>query len=87
MAKKNDKNKPEIVEAPEVIIETSDGDVKTEEPSIEAPKEEKVLKLKVEIGFCDKYTKVDYKIGDIIEVEKERYNELLNDERKLVSEV
>lgn len=85
MAKKNDKNKPEMVEAPDVIIKNSDGDIKTEDLSVEAP--EKVLKLKVEIGFCDKYTKVNYEIGDIIEVEKNRYDELLNDERGLVSEL
>lgn len=82
------------VEAPEVIIENSDGDVKTDAPSVEAPevepkeepKEEK-FKLKVNIGFCDKYTNVDYEVGDIVEFEKDRYDELLKDERKLVSKV
>lgn len=73
------------VEAPEVIIENSDGDVKTEEPSVEAP--EVKFKLKIEIAFCDKYTNVYYTAGDIVEFEKDRYDELLKDERKLVSKV
>nr|DAF30950.1 MAG TPA: hypothetical protein [Caudoviricetes sp.] len=111
MAKKNDKNKPEIietepvvikekdiitdkvpledaieVEAPEVIIENSDGDIKTEEPNVKTL-QKNFFKLKVNIGFEDKYTKASYEVGDIIEVEKDRFEELLNDERKLVSEL
>lgn len=50
-----------------------------------APEEK--FKLKVNISFCDKYTNVNYEVGDIIEVEKDRYDELLKDERKLVSKV
>lgn len=73
------------VEAPEVIVENSDGDVKTEEPAVTEPEEK--FKLKVEIAFCDKYTGVNYKIGDVVEFEKDRYDELLKDERKLVSKV
>lgn len=57
------------------IIETEDA------PTVKA------FKLKVNIGFCDKYTNVNYEVGDIIEVEKKRYEELLKDERKLVSKV
>lgn len=73
------------VEAPEVIIENSDGDVKTEEPSVKAPEEK--FKLKIEIGFCDKCTGVNYEIGDIVEFDEARAKELLVDSRKLVSEI
>lgn len=53
----------------------------------ETSKKVDVLKLKIEIEFCDKYTNVIYKVGDIVEFEKDRYEELLKDERKLVSKV
>lgn len=89
MAKKNDKTKSEIVEedtietkASEVIIENSNEDIKIEESSIK-----NLFRLKVNIGFCDKYTKANYEIGDIIEVEKDRFEELINDERRLVTKV
>lgn len=74
------------VEAPEVIIENSDGDIKTEEPSVEAPEEEK-HKLKIEISFCDKYTDAHYEVGDIVEFDEVRAKQLLADSRKLVSEI
>ena len=44
-----------------------------------------MYKLNIEQDFTDKYTNVDYKIGDLIEVNDERGEELLNDKRKLVS--
>lgn len=72
------------VEAPEVIIENSDGDIKTEESSVEAPKT-KVISLKIEVSFCDKYTNVSYKIGDVVEFKEARAKELLKDKRNLVS--
>lgn len=61
-------------------------------------KEEKIIenpiantdehKLKVEIDFDDKYTGENYSIGHILEnLTEERYSELLNDPRKLVSKV
>lgn len=89
MAKKNDEIKPEIVETEPVVIEEKD--IITEElPAeevieVEAP--EVKFKLKIEIAFCDKYTGVDYEAGDVVEFEKDRYDELLKDERKLVSKV
>lgn len=42
-------------------------------------------KLNVEMSFVDKYTNQAHKIGDVIEVDEARGNELLNDSRKLVS--
>lgn len=43
------------------------------------------MKLKVEVEFVDRITKELHKIGDIIEVDKARGEELLADSRKLVS--
>lgn len=82
MTKKNDEIKPEVVETEPVVTEEVPAEKVME---VEAP--EVKHKLKIEIGFCDKYTNTDYKVGDIIEVEKDRYDELLKDERKLVSKV
>lgn len=42
-------------------------------------------KLNVEIAFVDRYTNAQYKVGDVIEVNETRGNELLHDPRKLVS--
>lgn len=72
------------VEASEVIIENSSGDEKTEEPSVPAPTTDKALK--VQIAFTDKYDNTKhYKVGDLLEnLSEERYNELINDSRKLV---
>lgn len=42
-------------------------------------------KLNVEIAFVDRYTNEEYKVGDVIEVDEKRGNELLHDPRKLVS--
>lgn len=43
-----------------------------------------VIKLIIDIGFNDKFTGVNYKIGDEVLFEKRRAEELLNDPRKLV---
>lgn len=65
-------------------IVNSTGDVKTEESSIKAP--EAKHSVKVQIAFTDKYTDAKYKVGDLLEnLSKERYDELINDPRKLVS--
>lgn len=75
------------VESPEVIIENSNEE-KTEENNDEKElKKSEKVKLKIEIGFNDKYTGVDYKVGDIIPFEEKRAEELLKDSRKLVSKV
>jgi len=44
-------------------------------------------KLKILIAFTDKYTNVEYKIGDVVEFDTERVNELLGDDRHLVMEI
>lgn len=72
------------VQAPEVTVENSDGDIKTNEPSVQAPEAEEKVELEILIAFSDKYTNVDYTVGDVISFEKTRAKELLNDERKLV---
>lgn len=43
------------------------------------------MELKIEQNFTDKYTNENYKIGDVITVEKARGEELLADTRNLVS--
>lgn len=62
------------VEAPEVIIENSDGDIKTNEPSVEAPK-----KLICRQSFTDKFdNKIVYKIGDKLNItDVARRNDLI----------
>ena len=41
--------------------------------------------LKVQIAFTDKYTGEEYPVGHVLEnLSEERYNELINDPRKLV---
>lgn len=41
--------------------------------------------LKIEVGFTDKYTDKEYKVGDEITVDEARGKELLEDPRHLVS--
>lgn len=43
------------------------------------------MKLKVKIEFVDKYTSELHKVGDVIDVNEARGNELLADTRKLVT--
>ena len=53
------------------------------------PKTVELKNLKVNIAFTDKYDdKISYKVNDIIKADSisdERYDELLKDERKIVS--
>lgn len=44
-----------------------------------------MYKLNIEKSFIDKHTEKEYMIGDVVMFEKERAEELLKDERKLVS--
>lgn len=45
------------------------------------------MKLKIEIGFTDKYTGQKYNAGEEVVFEDERAKELLADNRKLVAKV
>lgn len=45
------------------------------------------MKLKIEKVFTDKFTSETYAVGDVKDFEDARAKELLNDSRKLVSEV
>ena len=45
------------------------------------------MKLRIEQPFQDKYTGVDYEVGNEVEFEKDRAEELLADARNLVSAV
>ena len=64
---------------------------KIQAPVEETPVKEVLKDLKVNIAFTDKYDdKINYKVNDVIKadsISNERYNELLNDERKIVSVV
>lgn len=44
-----------------------------------------MYKLNIEKSFIDKHTKKEYMVGDVVMFKKERAEELLKDERKLVS--
>lgn len=44
-----------------------------------------MYKLNIEKSFIDKHTEKEYMVGDVVMFEKERAEELLKDERKLVS--
>lgn len=43
------------------------------------------MKLKIKIGFRDKYTGERYETGDVVEFSDDRAAELLADKRKLVA--
>ena len=45
------------------------------------------MKLKIEKVFTDKFTSETYSVGDVKDFEDARAKELLEDSRKLVSEV
>ena len=45
------------------------------------------MKLKIEIGFTDKYNGTIYNAGDVVDFEEKRAAELLKDNRGLVSKV
>lgn len=44
-----------------------------------------MYRLNIEKSFIDKHTEKEYMVGDVVMFEKERAEELLKDERKLVS--
>ena len=88
------------VDAPEVIIEAkAEEEAKAEaeekakaeeEAKAEAEAEKKktdAVKLRVLIGFTDKYTKQDYAVNDEIYVDKDRAKELLANEKRLVEKL
>ena len=54
------------------------------ENELEKTVQEEIVKLEILIAFTDKYTDKKYIIGDKIQVNKERADELLKDQRKLV---
>ena len=57
-------NSDEVITEPEIV--NSDGDVKTNEPSIEAPKMPELKKLICKVSFTDKFDK-----KTVYEVDKE----------------
>lgn len=74
------------VDTPEVIIEAK----AEEESKAKAEAEKKktdAVKLRVLIGFTDKYTKQDYAVNDEIYVDKDRAKELLANEKRLVEKL
>ena len=88
------------VDAPEVIIEAkAEEEAKAEaEEKAKAEEEAKAkaeaekkktdaVKLRVLIGFTDKYTKQDYAVNDEIYVDKDRAKELLTNEKRLVEKL
>ena len=61
-----------------------------EEAKAKAEAEKKktdAVKLRVLIGFTDKYTKQDYAVNDEIYVDKDRAKELLANEKRLVEKL
>ena len=54
------------------------------ENELEKTVQEEIVKLEILIAFTDKYTDKKYIIGDKIQVNKERADELLKDQRNLV---
>lgn len=88
------------VDTPEVIIEAkAEEEAKAEaEEKAKAEEEAKAkaeaekkktdaVKLRVLIGFTDKYTKQDYAVNDEIYVDKDRAKELLANEKRLVEKL
>lgn len=66
-----------------------DNQVNTPDVQDEVKKDDskETFKLNVEVPFTDKYDETKhYIVGDVITVSKERFDELMNDSRKLVSE-
>lgn len=60
-------------------------EVKIKEETIKKEEINEKIKLKIKIGFVDKYNEsIFYKTNDIVEFEKSRAEELLKDPRKLV---
>lgn len=83
MAKQNVQN------VNEQVTSTGETEKDLQGEKIQANTEEVKKDLKVNISFTDKYDETkSYKINDVIKadsISKERYDELVKDERKLVS--
>ena len=76
------------VDAPEVIIEEKAKAEEEAKAKAEAEKKKTdAVKLRVLIGFTDKYTKQDYAVNDEIYVDKDRAKELLANEKRLVEKL
>jgi len=76
------------VDAPEVIIEEKAKAEEEAKAKAEAEKKKAdAVKLRVLIGFTDKYTKQDYAVNDEIYVDKDRAKELLANEKRLVEKL
>ena len=87
MAKKQEQV-DKIVENEPVVI--NEKDIISEEAKAKAEAEKKktdAVKLRVLIGFTDKYTKQDYAVNDEIYVDKDRAKELLANEKRLVEKL
>lgn len=91
-----DVNAPEVTienEAEEKAKKEAEEKAKAEEEAkakAEAEAEKKkddAVKLRVLIGFTDKYTKQDYAVNDEIYVDKDRAKELLTNEERLVEKL
>lgn len=91
MAKKKSEELETIVENEPVVINEADivnENEVNESEVINVEASEVIIEnsLKVQIAFTDKYDNTKhYKVGDLLEnLSEERYNELINDPRKLV---
>ncbi len=83
-----------VIEEENIISEKEAEELKEDEiKEVEATKvtvkaekttQEEIVKLEILIAFTDKYTDKEYTVGDEIQVNKERADELLKDQRKLV---
>ncbi len=83
-----------VIEEEDIISEKEANELKEDEiKEVEATKvtvkaektiQEETVKLEILIAFTDKYTDKKYTVGDEIQVNKERADELLKDQRKLV---
>lgn len=83
-----------VIEEENIISEKETKELKEDEiKEVEATKvtikaestvQEETVELEILIAFTDKYTDKKYAVGDKIQVNKERADELLKDQRKLV---
>lgn len=83
-----------VIEEENIITEKEAKELKKDEiKEVEATKvtieaestiQEETVKLEILIAFTDKYTDENYTVGDKIQANKERADELLKDQRKLV---
>lgn len=83
-----------VIEKESIISEEETKELKEDEiKEVEATKvtvkaesivQERTIKLEILIAFTDKYTDKKYAVGNKIQVNKERADELLKDQRKLV---